>query len=562
MTRDLQPPKWPHFMNNEYRKADKTYTSRKVLGQLFDQVERIDFVPLFASPFDDRILGAYDLSAHMLQSASDVKKEYDAHMRRIMAQHEIKTEFEVWSTFVLQQIKTTTAFKFHEVIGELSVALKEQFRALCRERAGGKDFEQLGPFVAAMYKVTSTEMASALRECQQFHNIGGQQRPLREMTPEKMPLMSFPWLFPDILGKIAKRNTTAIDGQLPVYEQAPSATELTRESLEAARATIDSTRSRRNRQALSLLDAEDDLQTAEGVTHRGEVLELFDKSDKLNDSRIGDDRKDSPSNGEDAMSSTLSAEARMTPNSPTLGLSLGRLPLRSPEHVDLGTLRTSSLADISMGLSGSNGDSLPVSPSFSSEGSLGMTSLLDLEEESSMNGETLDYNGQDETSKLARDGSMPHGSNLRLLQELMSDSERNSEGSRVSVGKPSHGNSEPSTPLYKGEGELVGPFEDDIQAEKQIIGKSDQKEEEEEKSEEKDGHAEDIDGDVEEVEICFDNKSGLLDQLASIGEDDPQAALHIAESNASGIMPLIYHHSTEVNLSRNPCHALPSRNQA
>ena len=518
MTRDLQPPKWPHFMNNEHRKADKTYTSRKVLGQLYDQVERIDFVPLFTLPFDDRILGAYDLSVQMLQSASDVKKEYDAYMRRIMAQHEIKTEFEVWSTFVLRQIKTVTAFKFHEVIGELSVALKEQFRALCRERAGGKDFEELGPFVAAMYKVTSTEMASALRECEQFQNIGGQRRPLREMTPEKMPLMSFPWLFPNVLGKIAKRNTTAIDGQLPVYEQAPSATELTRKSLKAIRAMIDSTQSRRNRQALSLLDAEDVLRTAEGVTHHGEVLELFDKSDKLNDSRIGNDWKDSSSNGEDAMSSTLSAEASMTPSSPTLSSSLGILSMRSPEHVDLGTLRTSSLADISIGLSDSNGDSLSVSPSFSSQGSLEMTSLLDLEEEPSVNGETLDYDGQDETIKLACDG-MPHGSNLRLLQRFMSDSENNSEGSGVSVGKPSHGNGEPSNPLYKGEGESVGPFNDDIQAEKQNIGKADKKEEEEERNEGKDGHAEDSDGDAKEVEIYFD-KSGLLDQLASIGEDD------------------------------------------
>ena len=208
LSRDLKPFKWPHFMEKVGKQ--QVYTSKKVLGQLYDQVERIDFVPAFAAPFDTRILRAYTLDESILQSAHDIKKEYDAHMRRIMAQQEIRTEFEVWSTFVLQHSSTSSSFKYHEQIGEISMALKDQFRLICYERAGGKDYEHIGPFAAAMYEVTAKEVTAAVEECHCIQMVGGQEKPLREMTPSTMPLMSFPWLFQDILGKIAKSNTPEI----------------------------------------------------------------------------------------------------------------------------------------------------------------------------------------------------------------------------------------------------------------------------------------------------------------------------------------------------------------
>ena len=276
MPRDLRPPKRPHFMDNTYQRKENTYISRKILGQLYNQVERVDFVPLFTTPFDERILGAYKADEVLLARASEIKGDYDAHMRRIMAQHEIKTEFEVWSTFVLEHSRTTNDFKFHEQIGQISASLKDQFRNVCYERAGGKTFQQVGPFAAAMYRVTADEMSQAVRECQKSQTVAGLKESLQRMTPATMPLMSFPWLFQDILGKIARQSELKSHG-------ASSDVALNRR---AASTTTQIRRAHGHPTIPTRLSTTNDLETADGnTTHVGDVLQLF------GDSHI-DDRED------------------------------------------------------------------------------------------------------------------------------------------------------------------------------------------------------------------------------------------------------------------------------
>lgn len=271
LTRDLKPPKWPHFMEKVGKKQHQVYTSKKVLGQLYDQVERIDFVPAYTAPFDTRILQAYTLDENILRSAREIKEEYDAHMRRIMAQQEIKTEFEVWSTFVLQHSNTNNDFKYHEQIGEISMALKDQFRLICHERAGGKDYEHIGPFAAAMYEVTAREVTAALEECHRFQVVGGLSRPLREMTPSAMPLMSFPWLFQDVLGKIAKNNISEALSGMSIREELSSDVAVRPDKIKAAQP-------KRGRAGPSMFDSGDYLETSKGTTRPGEMLELFRRS--------------------------------------------------------------------------------------------------------------------------------------------------------------------------------------------------------------------------------------------------------------------------------------------
>lgn len=268
MPRDLRPQKRPHFMDNTYQRKENTYISRKVLGQLYDQVERVDFVPFFTARFDERILRAYKVNDAFLASARDIKKDYDAHVRRIMAQHEIKTEFEVWSTFVMEHSRINNDFKFHEQIGQISAALKDLFRGVCYQRAGGKNFEQMAPFVVAMYTATADEMAQAVRECQQTELVGGQQRPLRKMTVAEMPLMSFPWLFQDILGKIAKNSEQKAKGENPQGAG----------SNDASRDTVKPTHARRTHGPPGNPVGLGDLETAEGTTHVGDLLQLFEDS--------------------------------------------------------------------------------------------------------------------------------------------------------------------------------------------------------------------------------------------------------------------------------------------
>ena len=270
MDRDLRPQKRPHFMDNTHQRKENTYISHKVLGQLYDQVERVDFVPLFTARFDNRILGAYVVDNQTLASAKEIKKDYDAHMRRIMAQHEIKTEFEVWSTFVMEHSRISNDFKFHEQIGQISNALKQQFRNFCWQKAGGKTFEQIAPFVTAMYKTTADEMAEAVRECQQTELVGGYQKPLRRMTATEMPLMSFPWLFQDVLGKIAMNSKRSA--------KEPSLKEGTVGSNAASQNVIKATDVRRARGPPGNFLGAGDLKTSEGTMHAGDLLQLFEDS--------------------------------------------------------------------------------------------------------------------------------------------------------------------------------------------------------------------------------------------------------------------------------------------
>ena len=258
MTSDLRPRKWPHFMEKEHKPAEQIYHSRKILGQLYDQVDRVDFVPTFDKTFDQRILKAYKVSPEMLKDAAEVKQQYDDAMRRIMAQHDIKTEFEVWSTFVLQHSNDFRDFKFHEEIGNLAQSLKDQFRKECRDRVKAEDFEGMLHFVAAMYTVTAQEIDLALSECRQMVMVGGVETPLRKMVPSNMPLMSFPWLFPHYLGQIANGDNIFGNADTFVVPQGEKYT-----PPKKAKAFIK--------------EGEDTIiETAEGTTHRGENLILFD----------------------------------------------------------------------------------------------------------------------------------------------------------------------------------------------------------------------------------------------------------------------------------------------
>ena len=203
MTSDLAPKRWPHWME---KRPKISYRSTKILGQLYDMVERVDFKPEYDTPFDERILHRFDLSNELLDSVAGMKLRYDAAVKRIMAQHAIATEFEVWSTFVMSHSQQGSDFKYHEVIGQLSTALKETFRTECHELAGGRDFEFIGPIVAAMYKVTSDEVLRAIDERRQASNR--QTESLTSETPEGsgMPMISFPWLFSNRVRQICNRR--------------------------------------------------------------------------------------------------------------------------------------------------------------------------------------------------------------------------------------------------------------------------------------------------------------------------------------------------------------------
>jgi RNA dependent RNA polymerase len=265
MPKHLKPRRWPHFMEKKHKPKEQIYISNKILGQLYNQVETIDFMPRYEAPFDRRILNAYSLDPLLLKTTRQIKIEYDTAVRRIMAQQEIKTEFEVWTTFVLSRPRVGSDYKVQEDMAHITGSLKDRFKQVCIEKAGSAEFDKLGPFVAAMYQVTWEELEIALHECRTTITVGGREVPKRKMEPRHMPLISFPWLFYHVLGRIA----TGIDNHRAHEAFGLPLLPLTHKPDSRHGDTAGNT----------LPDFIDFIETAEGVTHRGEVLDLFRPDD-------------------------------------------------------------------------------------------------------------------------------------------------------------------------------------------------------------------------------------------------------------------------------------------
>ena len=510
LSRDLKPLKWPHFMEKVGKQQHQVYTSRKVLGQLYDQVERIDFVPTFAAPFDSRILQAYTLDEHILQCAREIKQEYDAHMRRIMAQQEINTEFEVWSTFVLQHSNTSNTFKYHEQIGEISMALKDQFRLICHERAGGKDFEHIGPFAAAMYEVTAREVTAAVEDCHRIQMVGGRQKPLRKMTPSTMPLMSFPWLFQDILGKIANNSSSEIVDTSAIRGQVCLNTSVHSQGIEA-------TQPKRSRIGPRKLDSGDYLKTSKGTTHPGEVLELFGKSSEPCERKgpadaeyipssvdLSDSSKDpSVERGSSANDGLIENSSASSPEF------LARKPYEKCSHNVEAPLKD-NLNSLVNHLRGS------VSP-LHSPGRTGVAGPSEKVKTTALDEAIFKRVCVDDRAlSVEPDYKIPEGSNLRLLNDLTKRLSAHLDESRNLVLKSFHGEGKSapedvSSQLSKNKGREGVDKDADTDM---IKGKENRNANEEV------GYSSDSDVESDEVVLYNDNKARLLDQLAMIAGDD------------------------------------------
>ncbi|KAI9820931.1 MAG: hypothetical protein M1826_000806 [Phylliscum demangeonii] len=297
MPKELRPRKWPHFMEKRVSK-EKTYISGNVLGQLYDHVERVDFAPCYHMAFNARILDAYPLEADMLlHKAREVKQLYDIDMRRLMAQHEIETEFEVWSTFVLKHSTLSGDYAYHEEMGRLSFSLKQRYQELIIAEVGGKQMEVLGPFVAAMYRVTHQEIAAAVAETRETVLFDGRSVPKRRLSPTTMPLMSFPWCFADVLARILNEGTSRVDpdGAVRTAAVVPQKAEL--------RPSGDG----------DDMAAEDVLVTAEGDTHRGEILHLFEHDDGPAGVRPSGERAEMEAGGSSSPTNTPPSPADSPP---------------------------------------------------------------------------------------------------------------------------------------------------------------------------------------------------------------------------------------------------------
>ncbi|KOS45065.1 hypothetical protein ACN38_g4048 [Penicillium nordicum] len=215
MARSLDPKFWPHFMEKRFKRPSSIYRSTKILGQLYDAVVTPDFIPKLEKPFDSRVLESplAPTSETYMEYARDLKAEFDMKMRQIMAQYEINTEFEVWSTFVLRHGFVIRDYKMQEDLGRIVGTLRRGFRHQCYDkvsRHGGN----IAALVIAMYRVTQEQVAAAL-EARRKEALQREDLSIVEVSTTELPLISFPWIFPDVLGDVAtgRARQAPLEGQ-------------------------------------------------------------------------------------------------------------------------------------------------------------------------------------------------------------------------------------------------------------------------------------------------------------------------------------------------------------
>ncbi|OLN96648.1 RNA-dependent RNA polymerase 1 [Colletotrichum chlorophyti] len=239
----LRPREWPHFLGNRR----STYHSPTALGKIYDMVQEQPLSPLYKTNFDKRVLSRFTLTDEIIEKVGRVKDQYDTAMRRLMSQRDVRTEFEAWTGFLLTRPRVGSDYKQQETVGRESAALKQRFRELCYKEAGGRDFDQIAPFVAAMYKVTENEVNAAL---------AGEYED-EEHKRQSMPLISFPWIFHWIMGRIAT-------GHIKKPTINPEAQSTTKKSYIIRRTEGDM-----EGQETHLDDGR--------VVHRGDLLEVFER---------------------------------------------------------------------------------------------------------------------------------------------------------------------------------------------------------------------------------------------------------------------------------------------
>ncbi|PHH80563.1 hypothetical protein CDD82_1668 [Ophiocordyceps australis] len=192
----LMPKRWPHFMEKK-----NSYQSKKALGVLYDIVvkQAVDFLPDWHHSFDQRILARFQHTEETLETARGIKLQYDIAVRRVLAQHGVATEFELYTSWAMSKPAIGSDYKRQEELGREYMTLKERFQEVCRQAVDRSVATNLECLVAAMYKVAEQEMKTAL----EGHHTTGEE----PLETKSMPLISFPWIFPSILVRLATGDT-------------------------------------------------------------------------------------------------------------------------------------------------------------------------------------------------------------------------------------------------------------------------------------------------------------------------------------------------------------------
>ncbi|KAG5929419.1 hypothetical protein E4U53_002455 [Claviceps sorghi] len=200
------PQEWPHFMEKK-----RSYHSNRALGAIYDMVMKHNpkFNPSWEHAFDRRITERFEMDQNTREAVKAVKLQYDISVRRLLAQYEVGTEFELYTGWCLSKPKIGSDYKRQESLGHEYETLKQRFREQCYNLLDGDKPEHLDKFVAAMYMVTEEEVKAALKDVEDSVSSDQFRAAVAEGDGSKavMPLISFPWIFHWVLVRIAMGNS-------------------------------------------------------------------------------------------------------------------------------------------------------------------------------------------------------------------------------------------------------------------------------------------------------------------------------------------------------------------
>ncbi|GBB88560.1 hypothetical protein RclHR1_01510011 [Rhizophagus clarus] len=184
---------FPDFME----KHDKpSYKSEKVLGIIYRSIKEEPFNPYSQMVLDDRL--HFEGYKTYVEEARRTKIRYDADIMGLMNQYGVKTEFEVTSGYIINNISSIDRKKSRDItksVMDAFIPIKRYYRKLFEEEFYGEGTNVVSPVIRHRMKAKAAA----------WYYVTYHPAELRDNPSERM--ISFAWIAHDVLCNIALGDT-------------------------------------------------------------------------------------------------------------------------------------------------------------------------------------------------------------------------------------------------------------------------------------------------------------------------------------------------------------------
>ncbi|EPY50913.1 RNA-directed RNA polymerase Rdp1 [Schizosaccharomyces cryophilus OY26] len=199
MPKELRPKQYPDFMQKQ---RSRTFKAETAVGRIFQYAAKFQkenegirkFDPNMEMVYDDRMkLPKYKLN--YLHIAEEVKERYDFDMKALMNRYEIASEYEVYTAFILLNDDMKTSINEYGVREEIMLQFSIIKKAYVNEY-----FEKCGLSTSCSNQDNKARIDSAVAAA---YDVTYKQRLHSLRNGKRLPLISFPYIFVNILCRIA-----------------------------------------------------------------------------------------------------------------------------------------------------------------------------------------------------------------------------------------------------------------------------------------------------------------------------------------------------------------------